>query len=137
MAVDRVYAEGNITSKNLRLVSQTASRTNNIALSGDPVRVGQVPGVACSDADSDGKAPMFLDGVFNVLVAGVALDASGEDANSAVKGGDAVYFDESKTPPLSKRASGGVLWGYAFGDHNSELVASGATTTKCHVRLGR
>jgi predicted RecA/RadA family phage recombinase len=138
MAVNRKFAEGNLTQTAVRLVAQTASRTNNKALSGDPVRVGQIPGVALIDADADGLGTMQLDGVFEHLVGGIdSSGASAADANSAVKGGDAIYFDESKTPPLSKRSSGGILFGYAVGDHNVQLVASGATTTKTLVRTGR
>lgn len=137
MATNRKFAENNLTQTAVRMVAQTASRTQNGALSGDPVRVGQIPGVALGDADAAGEGVMQLDGVFEHLVGGVNLDASAADANVAVYGGDAIYFNEANTPPLSKRASGGILFGYAVGDHNVQLVASGATTTKCNVRTGR
>lgn len=136
MALNRRFAEGNKTQTAVIVVAQTAARTNNKALSGDPVRMGQVPGVALIDADADRKATIQLDGVFEHLVAGVALDASAADANAVVYGGDAIYFNEANTPPLSKRASGGILFGYAVGDHNVQLVATGVLTTKILVRTG-
>jgi hypothetical protein len=117
-------------------IAQTAARTNNEPLADDPVRIGNIPAVAISDADADGKCVCQEDGIWDLLVAGV--DSSGvslADANVAVAGGDLIYFDESKTPPLSKRA-GGIPFGKAFGDHEVELVASGATTTRIPVEVG-
>lgn len=137
MATNRLYAgnENNNTPL-VKAIAQTASRTTNGALSGDPVRIGQLPGVSVKDCDSAQRTVVATDGVWNLLVAGIdSSGASSADANVAVAGGDIIYFDEAKTPPLSKRA-GGVRFGIAMGDHGVTLVASGATTTKCPVRVG-
>lgn len=136
MSIRRLYRGAEITTPLTKAIAQTASRTTNGALSGDPVRIGSLPGVATKDCDSSQKTVVELDGIHNLLVSGIdSSGTSGADANVAVAGGDIVYFDESKTPPLSKR-SGGVRFGYAFGDHGVTLVASGATTTRCPVKVG-
>jgi hypothetical protein len=107
------------------------------AVANDPVVVGQIPGVASRDCDEDGKTVMFLDGIFDLKVAGIdSSGTSGADGNVAVNAGDQIYFDSSKTPKLSKRA-GGVPFGKAWGDDGDELVASGATTTTIPVLVGR
>lgn len=136
MATYRKYAQKNIVWPNVKCIAQTASRTSNRALSNDPVRCGQKPGVALDNADSGGLTRMQVDGIFNLLVAGIdSSGTSGADANVAANGGDIVYFDEAKTPPLSKRA-GGVRFGYICGDSGVQQVASGATTTRTLVQVG-
>lgn len=135
MAINRVYRENQRTTPLIKCTAEDA-RSSNKALSGDPVVIGQMPGVALKDADSGGKAVVQLDGVFNVLVAGIDSSGSlGADANVAVNGGDKVYFDKTKAPPLSKRA-GGIFWGIVYADTGVQQVASGATTTKCNVKVG-
>ncbi len=135
MAINRKYAEGNVTSKLIKAFAQTASRTTNQPVTGDPVRIGNQPGVSSSGVDSNARSVIFLDGVFELLVGGVDNSGSaGSDANVAVKGGDQLYFAEGDTPPVSKRADG-VPFGIAWGDHDVELVASGGLTTKIEVRL--
>ena len=63
MAVNRVYAGKNVTLPYLKAKAQTASRTTNFALSGDPVVIGQIPGVALEDADTTtGKTVVQVDG---------------------------------------------------------------------------
>ena len=134
MAVNLKYKPGQLM-RTTPLIVATAedARTSNHALSGDPVVVGQLPGVALIDADSNGKTVVALDGIWEVLVAGKdSSGTSGADASVAVNGGDQVYFDKTKSPPLSKRA-GGIPWGKVVGDAGVQQVASGATTTKCNV----
>ncbi len=136
MAVDRAYAQGGIVWPNVKVTAQTASRTSNHALSGDPVICGQKPGVALDDADSGGKTRMQVDGIFNLLVGAIdSSGTSGADANVAVNGGDILYFDQAKTPPVSKRA-GGIRFGYAVGDTATQVVASGSTTARCKIHIG-
>lgn len=136
MATNRKYPGLEQTLPLLKAIAQTAARTSNGALSGDPVRIGQIPGVAVKDCDSAQRTVIQTDGVFELLVAGIdSSGGSGADANVVVAGGDKVYFDESKTPPLSKRA-GGVFFGYALGDSGVTLVASGVATTKINVKVG-
>ena len=129
MAKNRKFAQMAVTWPAVKVIAQTASRTANGALSGDPVVCGQMPGVALINADANGRATMQIDGIFSVAVtAKDASGVSGADANSAVMGGDKIYFDKDKTPPLSKRASG-IPWGIAVGDSGVQLVASGANGT--------
>ena len=87
-------------------------------LSGDPVVVGQIPGVCLIDRDANGKATIVRRGAYNLSVKGI--DGSG---NSAVAVGDILYYTDADTPPVSKKATG-VRFGYA-----DEAVTSGATAT--------
>lgn len=136
MALDRLFSQSNQTLPTVLAIAQGADRTSNEPLSGDPVRIGQQPAVALENSDANGRTVCQTDGIFNLLVAGInSSGTSGADANVAVNGGDIVYFDETKTPPLSKRP-GGTRFGYAFGDSGVQLVASGATTTVIPVQVG-
>lgn len=86
--------------------------------SGDPVVVGQIPGVALTAERTDGTTSIQLDGAFDLSVKGI--DGSG---NSAVAPGDILYYVAADTPKISKKATG-VRFGYAL-----EAVGSGATAT--------
>jgi hypothetical protein len=137
MAVNRKYAQSNQRMPNVVAIAQTASRTTNQPISGDPCVLGDIPMVSLVDADSDGRVVGQKDGIFELLVAGIdSGGTSGADRNVHVVGGDAIYFAEGDTPPLSKRA-GGTFFGTAVGDSGVELVASGATTTAIDVQVGR
>lgn len=86
-------------------------------VSGDPIAVGDMAGIALTDYDSvSGKATVQFDGVFDVEV--VASNASG---NVAVAEGDAVYL--SAAGVVSKNATG-IFLGYAM-----EAIDSGETDT--------
>lgn len=87
-------------------------------VSGDPVVIGQMPGVALIDRDAAGKVTMTRIGSHNLSVKGI--DGGG---NSAVAIGDIIYYVEADTPKLSKKATG-VRFGYA-----NAAVTSGATAT--------
>lgn len=93
-------------------------------LSGDPVVVGQIPGVAVVDRDSAGNATVQMDGSYVISVKGI--DAGG---NSAVAVGDILYHTQADTPKVSKKATG-VRFGYAL-----EAVTSGATAS-IKVKVG-
>lgn len=116
MAKNRIYAKGT----NLDLVASDPATP----VSGDPVVVGQIPGVALTDERSNGKTSVQMDGVFDLSVKGV--DGSG---NSAVAVGDILYYVAADTPKLSKKATG-VRFGYAM-----EAITSGATDT-INVKVG-
>ena len=136
MAVNRLYAQNCKYSPNELFLAQTAARTSNEPISGDPCVMGELPGVALENADSNGRVVAQLDGIFDLLVAGIdSSGVSGADANVHVLGGDKIYFDETKTPPLSKRA-GGIPFGYAVGDSGVQLVAAGNTATTIPVQVG-
>lgn len=111
MATNRAFAAGEALS--------LAATHPTTPASGDPVRVGQRPGVALTAERDDGTTSIQFDGVFRLSVKGV--DGSG---NAAVAVGDIVYYTDADTPVLSKKTSGAVRFGYAL-----EAVASGATTT--------
>jgi predicted RecA/RadA family phage recombinase len=94
-------------------------------VSGDPVVVGQLTGVALSDVDASNNTNVDTEGVYDLSVK--AIDAGG---NSAVAIGDAIYHVDADTPKLSKKATG-VLFGYAL-----EAVGAGATAT-INVKLAK
>lgn len=87
--------------------------------SGDPVVEGQIPGVALAAEDANGDTTVALDGDFTLSVKGV--DSSG---NSAVASGDIIYYQTGDTPKLSKKATGGVRFGYARGTVGSSSTAT-------------
>jgi predicted RecA/RadA family phage recombinase len=88
--------------------------------SGDPVRYGEMTGVALADEYADGETPVdFTPGnVWELSVKGI--DGSG---NSAVAAGDKLYYVDADTPKISKKATG-RFFGFAKG-----TVTSGATAT--------
>ena len=90
------------------------------ANSGDPVRYGEMTGVALDDEDTAGYTEVdFTPGrSWDLSVKGV--DGGG---NSAVVVGDKIYYVDADTPVLSKNTSG-RLFGYANG-----TVTSGGTST--------
>lgn len=99
-----------------------------VPVSGDPVLVGQLPGVALVNEHADGTTTVKFNGVYNLPVKGVTTAAAG----SAVAVGDIVYYVPGNTPKLSKASgdAGAVRYGYALG-----AVASGATAT-IPVKIG-
>lgn len=92
--------------------------------SGDPVLVGQIPGVSLIAETADGNTTVKTDGVATLSVKGV--DGGG---NSAVAVGDIIYYVTGDTPKLSKKTSG-VRFGYAL-----EAITSGSTAT-IRVKIG-
>ena len=88
--------------------------------SGDPVRFGELTGVALADEAADSKTVVdFEPGkVWDLSVKGV--DGSG---NSAVAVGDKLYYVDADTPVLSKKATG-RFFGFAM-----EAITSGSTDT--------
>jgi predicted RecA/RadA family phage recombinase len=116
VAKNRVHETGNRLS--------LAATNPATPVSGDPVRVGQVPGVALTDERADGTTTIQTDGVFTLSVKGV--DGSG---NAAIAAGDIVYYVDADTPKLSVKTTG-VRFGYAL-----DAVSSGATTA-IRVKVG-
>ena len=98
-------------------------------VSGDPVLLGQIPGVALTGEaegqNAAGEITLDTQGVYNLLVGGE--DGSG---NSAVAIGDILYYDSAATPKINKDNANGVRYGYALG-----TVTSGNTGT-IPVKLG-
>lgn len=91
--------------------------------SGDPVAMGELPGVANLDIANGSSGSVKTRGVVSLSVAGV--DGSG---NNAVAFGDKLYFVDADTPKINKKDTG-VFFGYALG-----IVGGGATAT-INVRL--
>jgi predicted RecA/RadA family phage recombinase len=121
MARNQVFENGDYLS-----LAATAPTT---PASGDPVLVGQMPGVALTDEGDGGNAAthtsIHFSGVYDLSVKGE--NAAG---NSAVAVGDILYYEAGQTPPLNKDATNGVRFGYAL-----ETVTSGATAT-IRVKVG-
>jgi predicted RecA/RadA family phage recombinase len=91
----------------------------NTVVSGDPVQVGAVNGVAVTDYSADdGKATIRTEGTFTLSVKGV-----NDAGNSAVALGDRLYLTTGDTPKISKKASG-KFFGVALA-----AVNAGATTS--------
>lgn len=114
MATNRKFAAGDALS-----VVATAPATPS---SGDPILVGQLPGVALTDERADGTVSAQFNGVFELPVKGA--DGAG---NAAIAAGDIVYYDGGE---INADDTNGVRFGYAL-----EAVLSGATTT-IDVKVG-
>lgn len=92
--------------------------------SGDPVLIGQLPGVALTAERTDGTTTVKFNGAATLSVK--AIDVGG---NSAVAAGDVIYYGTGDTPKLSKKNTG-VRFGVAL-----EAITSGSTATIL-VRIG-
>jgi predicted RecA/RadA family phage recombinase len=123
VATNRIFERGRQLS-----VAPTLGPNATVA-SGDPVAVGQLPGVALTDADdtiaNGGEASVQFDGVFELEVVGTSDDGT---TGAAISAGDLVYLDTDGS--LNVDATNGVRFGYALED-----VASGATST-IRVKVG-
>jgi hypothetical protein len=91
--------------------------------SGDPVRIGNMTGVAQTAKGDGGNAAANTSvdlgpSVWNLSVRGV-----NDGGNSAVAVGDALFYVDADTPKISKKASG-YFFGIAL-----DTVGSGATAT--------
>ncbi|MFC6080926.1 DUF2190 family protein [Sphaerisporangium aureirubrum] len=113
MATNILFEDGD----QLRLVCSAPATPN----SGDPVLVGQLPGVALTKEDSAGYTTVKLNGVAELPVKGETT------TNAAVTYGDVLYYDSGV---INKDSTNGVRFGYALG-----AVNSGATT-KIPVKIG-
>lgn len=94
-------------------------------VSGDPVVVGAINGVALIDRDSAGQATVQTSGVFDLSVAAV-----NDAGNTTIAIGDRIYYVSGDTPKLSRKATAGTLFGIAL-----EANASSGTTATINVAL--
>lgn len=92
--------------------------------SGDPVRYGELVGVAMTAERADGTTSVVFAGVHLLSVRGV--DGVG---NSAVAPGDRLYYVDADTPKISKKDTGRFVGHAVETTTNPGTVASGATTT--------
>lgn len=116
MATNEVFEDG----MNLSL---TCSHPTTPA-SGDPVRYGEIVGVAQTAEQADGKTSVTFKGVHLLSVKGI--DGSG---NSAVAVGDRLYYTDADTPPISKKATGRPVGFAVATETNAGTVGSSATAT--------
>lgn len=120
MATNQIFEEGD----HLSLVCTDPATP----ASGDPVLVGQIPGVALTDESAGGNpsgaTTVCMEGVFALPVKGID-----KDGNSAVAVGDILYYATGDTPKISKKQTA-VRFGYAL-----ETVSTSATAT-IRVKLG-
>lgn len=91
--------------------------------SGDPVIIGQIPGVALTAERADGTTTVKTNGSATLSVKGT------NGSNAAIAAGDIIYYVSGNTPKLSATTSG-VRFGYAL-----EAVGSGLTAS-IQVKLG-
>ena len=117
MATNEVFEYGN-------QLSVVCSHPTTPA-SGDPVIVGQIPGVALTDERTDGTTTVKFNGVYDLTVAGV--NGSG---NSAVAVGDILYYVSADAPAVLSKKTTGVRFGYAL-----ETVDSGGSAV-IQVKIG-
>ena len=123
MATNRVFEHG--TQFEADVSGVTGTGDGGLVVSGDPVVIGQLPGVALTDEDDDGNATVQTDGVFDLSVKGETT------VDAAIAVGAIVYYDSAATPhKLNADSANGVRFGYAL-----EAVTSGATTT-IRVKVG-
>lgn len=117
----------NMVQKDGRYLNAAATQPATPS-SGDPVLIGNIPGVAVTDEGADGNATgettIDTQGVYNLSVKG-----HNGTANTAISVGDIIYYDTGANGPLNVNSSG-TRFGYAL-----EAVASGATTT-IKVKIG-
>jgi predicted RecA/RadA family phage recombinase len=117
MATNRVYKDGDS-------IAVTCSHPA-VPASGDPVRYGELVGVALTKEDTTtGKTSIALKGVWLVSVKGV--DQAG---NSAVAPGDKIFYVDADTPVLSKKNTGRLAGHVVETATNPGTVASAATGT--------
>lgn len=90
---------------------------------GDPVRYGELTGVALTDEGGGGNGATYTTVEFGACVVDVSVKGVDGSGNSAVAVGDTIYYVDADTPKLSKKAAG-YFFGFAM-----ETVGSGSTAT--------
>jgi hypothetical protein len=91
--------------------------------SGDPVRYGNLTGLALTDEGDGGNDATKTTVNFGPFVADLSVKGVDDGGNSAVAVGDAVWYVDADTPKLSKKSSG-YFYGVAL-----EAVGAGETDT--------
>jgi predicted RecA/RadA family phage recombinase len=87
-------------------------------VSGNPVAVGALSGVATYDRDANNNSTVDMIGAYNLSVT-----AADDNGNVAIAIGDPIYADTATPPALTKKRSG-RLFGFALA-----AVTSGSTAT--------
>jgi predicted RecA/RadA family phage recombinase len=92
-------------------------------VSGDPVRVGEMTGIALTNEGDGGNGATETTVLLGGFVAEFSVKGIDGSGNSAVGLGDKLYYTDADTPPISKKATGRFV-GFANG-----TVGSSATAT--------
>lgn len=116
MATNEVFEDGD----NLSLVCSHPTTPS----SGDPVRYGEMVGVAQTDEQADGKTSVTFKGVHLLSVEGV--DGSGD---SAVAVGDKLFYTDADDPPINKKTTGRAVGFAVTTETTAGTVTAGATAT--------
>lgn len=90
-------------------------------VSGDPVEIVDMHGVALTDRDSNGYATVKFGFMY---VADLAVEAVNHTVGSAVAIGDKLYYDSAATIKINKDSTDGKAIGYAL-----EAIVSGSSDT--------
>lgn len=110
MAKNRVMINGRFLS-----VAATAPTT---PVSGDPVIVDSLPGVALTDERTDGTVSIDTEGVFDLAVS--ALSGTAGSTNTAIPYGSRLYyFNAGSAVAKLNREGTGVPFGFALGSFNA------------------
>jgi len=91
--------------------------------SGDPVRYGNLTGLAMTDEGEGGNIATETTVDFGPFVADLSVKAVDGSGDSPVAVGDALWYVDADTPKISKKATG-YFYGFAL-----EIIASGETDT--------
>lgn len=91
--------------------------------SGDPVRLGNLTGIALTDEGDGGNESTETSVNFGPYIAEFSVKGIDDSGNSAVALGDSIFYVDADTPKLSKKASG-YFYGFAMG-----TLEAGATGT--------
>lgn len=118
MATNIVYEQADQIPLDVSGVN--GSGTGNLVLSGDPVAVGNIPGVALTDEDSDGIATVKTNGAATLMV---------EAEGGAITPGADLYYDDGDGQ-LNNSSSGNTFFGRAL-----EAVDN-AATAEILVKIG-
>lgn len=90
---------------------------------GDPVRYGELVGIAETDEGDGGNISTETSVYFGPCVVELSVKGVDGSGNSAVAVGDTLFYVDADTPKISKKASGYFV-GYA-----NEAIDSGSTAT--------
>lgn len=107
MATNKVFEHGD----SLSLVCDDPASP----VSGDPVRISQLVGVATTDERADGTTSVDLAGAFSLSV-----EASG----GAISPGDPLFYDDGNTPKITNDGPADAPAGHAL-----DAVNNGDTAT--------
>lgn len=111
MATNRRKANG-------RKLSVVASNPTT-PVSGDPIRVGQLGGIATTDERADGTVSADFGGVYDVNV--------DDDAGTGIAPGDKLYYQDATTGSPATHVNNNATTPEAFFGYALETLAANAT----------